>query len=253
MDHDTRTLGVDLSTNPKLTALCLLDWSASEGAAHIAEIRHGATDETILSVADGVGHIGIDAPFGWPREWAAAVAAHRPGSRFGAEGPPAALTVRYTDRWIAANVGIRPLPVGANLIGATAIRCARLIALLQRPIDVGGAVVPWSVSEVYPAAALKRWGQSWTLYKGRRWREARVALVAALERAGVPIRLTPADRELLEASDDALDALIASLVARAVTRGLTDDAPPDGAESCRDEGWIRVPLAGSRLSDLLDP
>lgn len=250
MSREFRTLGVDLSTNPKLTALCVIDWPEEGGPGQIVDIRVGAIDETILRFADGAGHIGIDAPFGWPREWAAAVAAHRPGNQFSAEGAPAELTVRYTDRWIAANVGIRPLPVGASLNGATAIRCARLIALLQRPIDVGGAVAPGSVSEVYPAAALKRWGQSWILYKGRRWREARAALIAALERAGMPIHLSPADRDLLEASDDALDSLVAALVARAVGFGLTDDCPPDGLQMAQAEGWIRVPTAGASVRDL---
>jgi hypothetical protein len=211
----------------------------------------GATDETVLRVADGAYHIGIDAPFGWPKSWSRAVAAHRPGDPFGADGTPAELTRRYTDEWIASNIGIRPLPVAANLIGATAIRCARLVAALGGPIDTGGDVQPGSVSEVYPAAALKRWGQSFTLYKGRQWREARLALVGALIEAGLPVALTSVQRAELEANDDALDALIASLVARAVVLGLTDDCPPEAREACRIEGWIRVPEAGTSLRDLI--
>lgn len=204
----------------------------------------------VLRVAEKADHIGIDAPFGWPRVWATAVAAHRPGDPFAADGTPAELTRRYTDAWIASNVGIRPLAVGADLIGATAIRCARLVAALGRPVDTGEDRPPGSVSEVYPAAALKRWRQSFTLYKGRQWREARLALVAALIEAGLPVALTLAQRAALEASDDALDALIASLVARTVVLGLTDECPPDAAEVCRSEGWIRVPAAGTSLREL---
>lgn len=243
------TLGIDLSTNPKLTALCLLDWS-NIGPAQIGALQVGASNEEIYRLAVGVGQIGIDAPFGWPRPWAAAVAEHRPGTSFGAEGTSAELTLRYTDKWITANVGIRPLPVAANLIGATAIRCARVVGATGRPVDTGEPGPTGSVSEVYPAAALKRWGQSWSLYKGKRYREARVALVAALEEAGLPVQLTAPDRGVLAASDDALDALVASLVARAIAISLTDDCPADAAELARQEGWIRVPAVGTSLRDL---
>ncbi len=245
------TISVDLSTDPKRTGLCLLAWSGGGRPARIVDLVAGATDENVVSIAQGADHIGIDAPFGWPKPWAAAVAAHRPGDPFAADGSPAKLTRRYTDEWIASSVGIRPLPVAANLIGATAIRCARLLAAFGMPVDAGEAVQPGSVSEVYPAAALKRWGQSFTLYKGRQWREARLALVAAVIEAGLPVALTPTQRAALEANDDALDALIASLVARAVALGLTDDCPLEARESCRSEGWIRVPAAATSLRDLI--
>ena len=246
------TLGVDLSTDPKQSALCLLEWPGMAQPARIAHLVVGATDEAIASMAAGAQYVGIDAPFGWPKAWAAAVAAHRPGEQFTAAGSPAELTRRYTDVWVASNVGIRPLPVGANLIGATAIRCARIVAALGRPVDTGASVQPGSVSEVYPAAALKRWGQSFTLYKGRKWHEARLALVAALIQAGLPVALPSAQRAAVEANDDALDALIASLVARAVALGLTDYCPPEALERCRTEGWIRVPAAGTSLRGLAE-
>jgi predicted nuclease with RNAse H fold len=246
---EATTLGVDLSTNPRLTALCLIDWSDIRPAT-VRALQVGATDEEIHRFAASAAQIGIDAPFGWPRPWAAAVAVHRPGSAFSAEGSSAELTLRYTDKWIAANVGIRPLSVAANLIGATAIRCARIVAALGRSVDTGEPGRSGSVSEVYPAAALKRWGQSWSLYKGKRYREARVALIAALEEAGLPVQLKVSDREQLAASDDALDALLASLIARATATGLTDDCPPDAVEVAREEGWIRVPAIGTSLRDL---
>ena len=45
-----RTLGVDLSTDPRRTALCLLEWPADGSPALVIEILVGADDETILSV-----------------------------------------------------------------------------------------------------------------------------------------------------------------------------------------------------------
>ena len=47
------------------------------------------------------------------------------------------------------------------------------------------------------------------------------------------------------ASDDALDAFISSLVARAVARGKTDPPRKKQLELARQEGWIHVPQEGS--------
>lgn len=166
------TLGVDLATQPRLTAVCAISWpEASTQTATVQVLRTGATDEDILELAAEADVVGIDSPFGWPRQWAEAVARHRPGGPFLAPGPPASLTRRATDKWIAENVGVYPLSVGANLIGATAIRCALLIHRMGIAIDTGVAGTSPHVSEVYPAAALVRWGMSHRLYKDASWRQ----------------------------------------------------------------------------------
>jgi hypothetical protein len=243
------TVGVDLSTASARTATCVIEWDGP-GAAHGVKLVLGATDEDIVRLAGADDVIAIDAPFGWPRGWAEAVAAHRPGAVFAADGASSVLTSRETDRWIERRVGVRPLAVGANLIGATAIRCARLVHRLGRSVDVGASIRPPFVTEVYPAAALRRWGFSYQLYRGKTNTDARALLIEQLIRAGLPVAVTEPVRSQLAESDDALDALIASLVGRAVALGLAEGCPEELTQAAREEGWIRVPRASTTLGAL---
>lgn len=207
----------------------------------------GVADPRAVELATQADFLGIDAPFGWPRTWAAAVATHRPGAAFEAEGSPAVLTRRATDVWVAQATNVYPLSVAANLIGATAIRCARLIHAIGQPIDVGLPAQAPLTSEVYPAAALVRWGFKHQLYKGKAFTPARQDLIRSILAGGLPMHFADRDHRLLEASDDAVDSLLASLVARAVALGLTDDAPVELRSAAAAEGWIRVPSSGSSL------
>lgn len=242
------TLGVDLATVPEKTAICAIDWGTRP--ARIVHLALGNSDDDVVNAARGADVVAIDAPFGWPREWADAVAAHRPGMSFSANGKTSELTSRKTDRWIAAYTHVRPLAVGANLIGATAIRCVRLIHAIGYRIDLG--VVPETpfVTEVYPAAALGVWGLSHRLYKGKAVAAARVELVSQLVAAGLPIDLAADAWAALGLSDDMLDALICGLVGRAVALGLSADVPDDMPMDAHHEGWIRVPKKGAGLASL---
>lgn len=242
------TLGIDLATVPQKTALCAIDWSVAP--ARIVRLENDGSDDALVRAAHDADVIAIDAPFGWPRRWADAVAAHRPGATFSAEGATSQLTSRQTDRWISEFTGVRPLAVGANLIGATAIRCARLVHEIGYRVDLGAVPVPPFVTEVYPAAALSVLGISYRLYKGKAVAAARVALLDQLVAAGLPIELDADGRRTMEASDDALDALICSLVGRAVIRRLTVDAPVEMAAAAVQEGWIRVPAQSTSLASL---
>ncbi len=209
------TLGVDLATAPGKTGACVIEWPETFGTLPtIRLIRTNLTDDDILNLAANASVVAIDAPFGWPRAWAASVGRHKPGRPFTAEGTPASITRRATDTWVAENVGIYPLSVAANLIGATAIRSARLIHRLGLPIDTGKFVVPPVVTEVYPAAALRRWRLSHNLYKGRQLSAARTLLIDALIAAGLPVRMAGDHRAAVQSSDDALDALLCALIGR---------------------------------------
>lgn len=248
------TLGVDLATVPRRTAVCVIEWPETPGRpATIELIRADVTDDDILSLATDADVVGIDAPFGWPRAWAESVGRHKPGESFMATGPPASITRRATDTWVAENVGIYPLSVAANLIGATAIRCARLLHRLEMPIDTGIFRDPPVVVEVYPAAALRRWGLSHRRYKGRQLASARKVLIDALVTTGLPVQMSDEARVVVESSDDALDALLCSLIARAVSLGLTDDVPDSLRRSSLAEGWIRVPSVRVPLTALVIP
>jgi predicted RNase H-like nuclease len=106
------------------------------------------------------------------------------------------------------------------------------------------------VFEVYPGAALTRWGLDRKKYKTsgnaaakQRQRRARDALVAELARRASWLDLSAATEACVD-SDDALDGLLASLVAHAGHIGRTV-VPPADDETLRlrisREGWIHLP------------
>jgi Protein of unknown function (DUF429) len=125
------------------------------------------------------------------------------------------------------------------------MRCASLLDELGargERVDRSGA---GKVVEVYPAVALDRWSLRSGGYKKAKGRTELAALVDSLEQAIPGLAIPAGARELCSANDDAFDALVASLVARAAALGLTDGPPPEHAERARREGWIHVPRPGT--------
>ena len=106
------------------------------------------------------------------------------------------------------------------------------------------------VIEVYRAASLQRWGLTHHKYKGSDNRAEREGLIAALLRAAPWLELG-AYADLCARSDDALDAVVAALTARAAALGLTS-TPADGHQRdlAQREGWIALPEAS--LSALVE-
>jgi hypothetical protein len=96
------------------------------------------------------------------------------------------------------------------------------------------------VFEVYPAAALNRWGLRSTGYKPRKARPQRADMVSELLRRAPWLDAT-AHVTLLEDSADALDALVAALVTRAAALGLTPRPEPHDHPRAAREGWIALP------------
>jgi hypothetical protein len=72
----------------------------------------------------------------------------------------------------------------------------------------------------------------------------RALIVAALAAALPALRLAGA-ADTLRRSADAVDALVAALVARAGALGLVDRPPADQAAVALIEGWIWMPVVGS--------
>jgi hypothetical protein len=222
-----RTLGVDLASQPANTALCIVDWPSRA----IVELAVGVDDEAILAHLRTGLPAGIDAPFGWPQRFVAALAEWNETGRWGEPWREHAreLRLRETDRWVAEHVGKWPLSVSADSIATCAMRAATLLSALG-PVDrVNGPCY-----EVYPGAALRVWGLPSAGYK--RDPTVRARLAAALG----------FDDERLAAGDHALDALLCALVARAAALGLTH--PPPVSELVAREGWIHVPAVG--ISDI---
>jgi hypothetical protein len=252
------TLGIDLASQPRNTALCVVAWGPH--AAEVRALARGAwdgaelTDELLAGAATGRAKVGIDAPFGWPEPFANAVAAH---GRL--EPWPSRLDEkrrrferRETDRFVHEHAQKVPLSVSTDRIAYPAMRCAAILGALQARLGREAVARDGSglVAEAYPDAALRRWlPDLWQprpgSYKGAAAGTRRALVVETLLGAlGERFAVSEQQRGLCVDSDDCLDALVCALLARAVHRDMTI-APADGEQRrlARIEGWIHLPAA----------
>ncbi|MBK8476684.1 MAG: DUF429 domain-containing protein [Opitutaceae bacterium] len=233
------TLGIDLASMPKDTAACLIHW---ERGLPVAEApRLGCTDADLDALIRTADVIGIDAPFGWPEVFRAAVAHWTATTWTDNANLRTHLRLRLTDRRVHEQLALTPLSVSTDRIALPAMRA---MALLRRHgvTDCSG---DGRFFEVYPAGSLKAWGLPNRGYKGTgpAERRRRTATLRQLRAAHPTLALPPA----YAASDHGLDALIAALTVRCCATGLT--TRPTAAEhpTAAREGWIQVPTAYPHL------
>lgn len=245
------TSGVDLAAQPARTAVAVVAWGAD--GAELTTLRLDNTDADVVRLAQGSAQVGIDCAFGWPDEFVAYVSAHtrgeppHPGLR-GIAGRRR-LAYRETDRVIQSLTGRLPLSVSTDRLGLTAMRCADLLAAFaDAGDDVDRSGTTGRLVEVYPAAALRTWRVDVTGYKTDA--AARLTATANLLDRARWLTFSPAQRALIEASDDAFDAVVAALIARAHAVRATHPVPPAHTAQARREGWIALPA--TPLADL-DP
>jgi predicted nuclease with RNAse H fold len=237
------TVGVDLSVQPKKTGVARIDWSPSEARVHNLVV--GATDELITQAVTEADKAGIDCPLGWPEKFVKFISAHHTGNVIvpaEVAGPARQSTLAYriTDKAVHGTTGLMPLSVAADRIAYTAMRCARLLAQLAskgQPVDRCGTGV---VVEVYPAASLHHWGLPHRGYKGNSKAKRLAQVVDALLVAAPWLTLGPYE-DKCRRFDDALDAVIAALTARAAMKGLVTAPSTTQAATSSTEGWIAVP------------
>lgn len=216
------TLGIDLASQPNRTAMASIEWSAT--GAEVTQVQHGVTDGEILDSLLSADRSGIDAPFGWPDAFAHVIDAHHDGrstEEVGLFSEPgvARFVRRLTDEKVRTTFGLVPLSVSADRIAYVALRAVRLLAQLDGPgFDVDRAT--GTAVEAYPAAALKVWGLGHNKYKGLPQQAALSKLLTDLEDLA-PWLDFGAHRELCATSDDAFDAVITALIARAAALGHT--------------------------------
>ena len=239
------TAGVDLSSQDANTAACVIDWS--DRSATVTELTVGIADTAITKLASTVDRLGIDVPLGWPMAFADAVSQHSRNGSWPARyrhADTSAFRYRRTDLWVWKNLGTSPpLSVSTDRIALPAMRAAALLSRLPAATALDGSGV---VVEVYPAAALRRWGLPSRQYKRKENSEARRNLVAQFRAATAAwLRVADAQVDLCRASDDAFDALIAALVARAAAVAAVDPIPQADRAAALREGWIAVPTVGS--------
>jgi hypothetical protein len=239
-----RTAGVDLASQDKKSAACVIEWSGR--GASVAELALGVSDADITRLVRSVDKLGIDVPLGWPIAFAEAVSRHSKDGMWPEtyrHASTAAYRYRRTDLHVWSAGGVAPLSVSTDRIGIPAMRAAAVVAAMhpRAALDGSGVVV-----EVYPAVALKRWGFPWRRYKGLHRVAERRALVSSFaEKTSGWLELAGRERAACETSDDAFDALVAALVARAVSIGRVDPIPDDDRAAARREGWIALPAERS--------
>ncbi|MDQ3936520.1 MAG: DUF429 domain-containing protein, partial [Actinomycetota bacterium] len=173
------------------------------------------------------------------------------------EAEPRRLRHRETDRFVhdailaERGTSVWPLSVAADRIAVCAWRCAALLS--ERDVDRTGA---GGVVEVYPAGALAMWGLPHRGYKRNSRTSAETALakrrtILASIRAAAGARLEVPDEVL--ADDDAFDAFVSALVARAAAVEQTIAPPADLRSAAAREGWIHLPLPDSLTTVLKRP
>ncbi len=145
-----------------------------------------------------------------------------------------------------------PLSVSSDRIGRAAMRAAGLLSALATPGETMDRSGRARIVEVYPAAALRRWGYESRRYKGGLNAETRRTLVDRFLDATSPwLVISNEHRAACAKSDDVFDAVVAALNARAATLpGAVSVPGPDEISDAIVEGWIAVPVG--ELADL-DP
>lgn len=253
--HPVTVVGIDLSAEPKDTALAVVNVSAGP---RVVELRPShLSDIAILAHLKhltGPWRLAVDCPLGWPKDFLDFLIQHRHGHvvvPYDEDGLlwRRRLSRRVTDLHLEKAIGVRPLSVAADRIGAVAMRGAGLqshlhAARMPVPRDGSGALL-----ETYPAAALRVWGLPHQQYKRLPGRAVLTDIVDGLVSA-LPDLLSPADARICRASDDATDAVVCALVAATAVAGDTEPVPSPHAVAARTEGWIHYPRAGHRLADL---
>lgn len=244
------TLGIDLSSNDQKTAACLIAWEA--GRARVTDLERGLTNADLRERIRAADWTGIDAPFSWPVRFREQLADHHERGGWDKRYRDPDFQFRATDVFVEG-CARRPLSVSTNLIGVTAMRCARLLeevgADRGQRLDLTGKN---QVVEVYPGAALAAWGAKDAGFDpdgyktGSAAKEKRRVLAQAIFGAAGWLEAADDVKERCVRWDDELDALIAALTTRAAARGLS--RPPETEAQRRlapVEGWIHVPQPGS--------
>lgn len=228
-----------MASQPKNTALCAIVWRVY--GAEVDPPTAPCTDSQIDDAIASADIVGIDAPFGWPMAFAAAVTTWADSVWNNAVRDK--MCFRVTDEHVRASAKKVPLSVSSDKIALPAMRTMALLHR-HRVADKSG---DGRFYEVYPAATLKRWGLPHQGYKAGprdQMYTLRLHILNKL-RAEAPSLKVPDDYAV---SDHAFDALIAALSARAAALGNTEQAPPIQAKEAAREGWIHIPNGSLRES-----
>ena len=233
------TLGIDLSSQSKDTAACLIRWSDGRARVEVHHPREGCDDKKLNGLIEKSDVVGIDAPFGWPTRFVAAVAAENWPYTKWSDDRRDRFRFRTTDFRVRYELKRWPLSVSSDKLALPAMR---VMALLRwhRVTDRSGG--DRRFFEVYPAGSLERWGLPFKSYKKStaEHQKEREKILSGLLRPGIDV--SDNDSKTLLKSDDALDAFVASLTARvAAQEKCIKPANETERSHARREGWIHLP------------
>ena len=223
------TWGLDLSTKPKKCAAVAIRWDV--GRPEVVDVRTPLTPEEIVSlITSEEAQFAVDVPFGWPDAFVEFVAEHRdheqlpPGDR--ERWRKETLARRAGDQRLH-HYGVPPLPASFDRLGKTAVMWSAIeYDLRMRGVAFDRSGMNGRICETYPTAALV----AWSLPKKK-------PTLALIERA-FPFLTIGEDWRKLLSTDDACDALVCALTARARVLGLTME--PDDVRQANREGWIHI-------------
>ncbi|WP_109471972.1 DUF429 domain-containing protein [Ornithinimicrobium cavernae] len=227
---DEVTWGLDLSTDPHKCAAVAIRWHPDR--AEIVAVRTPLRPGEIVDlIASETGPFAVDVPFGWPDTFVQFLAEHQQG----AQQPPgdrdawriSTLARRLTDERLR-HIAL-PLPASFDRLGRTAV----MWSAIEHDLRAQGVVIDRSgttgrVCETYPKALQVSWGLG------------KVKLSLDLLRAAFPFLEVPEAMAGRLATDDARDAVVCSLAARARELGLTDLPAAEELDQARREGWIHI-------------
>jgi len=237
-------VGIDLASQDERTAICRI--TLRDGRVQADDPMVGATDAELRELIEISDKVGIDIPLGWPSLFVEAISAHHRHRAWPeVREHDHRLRYRATDFVVRQETGRWPLSVSSDLIAVPTLRAARLFSRMDFDRSGEGKLV-----EVYPAAALRRWGLPPTGYKQSAGSSARQRLVDQFASITKPWLVVSSEGwRVCRVNDHAFDALLVALVALAKANGRCDRVPVDHPADARVEGWIALPHPES-LADL---
>ncbi len=244
-ENSTVTAGVDFASSASKTAACSISWRSNE--AEVIELEESCDDNYLLALAKRVSKLGIDVPLGWPSTFVEALRAHQDDgswpSTYDHQTNLSDYRFRKTDSWLRNDLKLSlPLSVSTDRIAIPAMRAAALVAQIKPRVELDGSGL---VVEVYPAAALSRWGFQSRQYKGTKYEAKRRVLIETFLHSCPWLHVNDDVRERCLQNDNAFDAVIAALVSRAALVGLVEPVPMDLRDAAKREGWIAIPHDGT--------
>ena len=249
-------LGIDCATKDEKVGLARA--TLTNGRLYISDARKSkrreSTPISILIEWIGDGSVptllALDAPLGWPMQMGERLREHNAGDALPVDADK--FFSRETDRFIRDHHGKRPLDVGADLVGRTALAALTLLddVAKNRPKPdrvplLWFSTQPFTLAaiEVYPAVTLASRSVNASGYKTPSDRQAREMMLTGLAQSEAAFaEIDTGTTAAMLADADVFDAAVCALAGADMLRGTSVGPNEHGfAEIAKHEGWIWAP------------